>query len=101
MNLKNFRNYLVSKGFVVESQLPYYIRWVEAFLHFCKRSADTSGPVDIVASWNPKETKGVTSNPQFVCTRLMIYGVLPLLTLFSRSIPRCFSYARWKPEFIE
>ena len=48
MNLDKFRNYLTAKGFVVESQLPYYIKWVEAFLHYCKGQADPSGPVDLV-----------------------------------------------------
>jgi integron integrase len=48
MNLEKFRNYLATKGFVVESQLPYYIKWVEAFLRFCKGQAEPYGPVDMV-----------------------------------------------------
>ncbi len=48
MNLEKFRNYLSTKGFVVESQLPYYIKWVETFLHFCKGQAEPYGPVDMV-----------------------------------------------------
>ena len=48
MTLEKFRNYLIKKGYVINSQLPYYIKWVEAFLHFCKGQADPSGPVDLV-----------------------------------------------------
>ncbi len=48
MNFEKFRNYLATRGFVAESQLPYYIKWVEAFLHFCKGQAEPYGPVDMV-----------------------------------------------------
>jgi len=32
MNLEKCHNYLVSKGFVLESQISYYLKWVESFL---------------------------------------------------------------------
>ena len=34
MNLTNFSNYLISKNIV--SQVPFYVQWVERFLHFCQ-----------------------------------------------------------------
>jgi hypothetical protein len=72
MVLEKFRNYLKSKGFVIESQLPYYIKWVEAFLHFCKGQADPTAPVDLVApfldalarnrkDWQVKQAKEAVS----------------------------------------
>ncbi|MEJ2158038.1 MAG: hypothetical protein P8X96_22130 [Desulfobacteraceae bacterium] len=33
MNLEKFRNYLAAKGFVVESQTPYCLKWPKHFLH--------------------------------------------------------------------
>lgn len=36
MNIDEFYNYLISNKIVFENQAPYYVRWVERFLHFCR-----------------------------------------------------------------
>jgi hypothetical protein len=51
MALQKFRNYLVSKGFVIESQLPYDIKWVEAFYIFVRDRPTLPGLYD-VGSWD-------------------------------------------------
>jgi hypothetical protein len=48
MSLENFRNYLVSKSLVLENQLPYYIRWVDSFLQFCRAKTNASDPQELV-----------------------------------------------------
>ena len=35
MSVDGFRNYLQSKGFVVQKKIPYYLQWVTQFLQFC------------------------------------------------------------------
>jgi hypothetical protein len=35
MSVDGFRNYLQSKGFVNQKQIPFYMQWVTMFLQFC------------------------------------------------------------------
>ncbi len=36
MKIDEFHNYLISNNMVLESQVPYYLHWVERFLQFCR-----------------------------------------------------------------
>jgi len=36
MKMDEFYNYLISNNIVLENQVPYYMRWVERLLQFCR-----------------------------------------------------------------
>jgi integron integrase len=40
MAVDGFRKYLQLKGFVIQKQIPYYVRWVTMFLQFCDAYPD-------------------------------------------------------------
>ncbi len=48
MNLEKFRNYLELKCLIIETQLPYYIKWVDDFLQFCRADSSSSDPQALV-----------------------------------------------------
>lgn len=36
MKIDEFHKYLISNNIILENQAPYYVRWVERFLQFCR-----------------------------------------------------------------
>ena len=44
MSVEDYCNYLQSKRFVTEKQIPFYARWVTQYLQFCNSRTDVSTP---------------------------------------------------------
>lgn len=48
MDIANFRNYLLAKGYVTNKQVPFFLGWVEQFLQFCNNNMGKSAMTDLV-----------------------------------------------------